>query len=120
MQALDVEDVTSFSEWAEARGIVQTDSGVDLVAKLRNGPGYAAIQCKFHETGGTVARAEIDSFLAASGWDACASASLTLPGTKPAAFASKPTLQRLRLVRGTANAGSSGPAGISSIGPARS
>ena len=67
VQALDVEDVLPFSAWAEARGIVQADTGVDLVAKLRNGPGYAAIQCKFHAAGTTVARAEIDSFLAASG-----------------------------------------------------
>ena len=67
VQALDVEDVMPFSAWVEARGIMQADSGVDLVAKLRNGPGYAAIQCKFRATGGTVARAEIDSFLAASG-----------------------------------------------------
>ena len=67
VQALDVANVMPFSAWAEARGIVQADSGVDLVARLRNGPGYAAIQCKFRATGGTVARAEIDSFLAASG-----------------------------------------------------
>ena len=67
VQRLHVQDVLPFKEWAEEHGIVQADAGVDLVAKLRNGPGYAAIQCKFHATGATIARAEIDSFLAASG-----------------------------------------------------
>ena len=62
-----LEDVQPFGDWAKAQGIVQTDTGIDLVAKLRNEPGYAAIQCKFRKTQGTIARAEIDSFLAASG-----------------------------------------------------
>ena len=62
-----LEDVQPFGEWAKARGIAQSDTGIDLVAKLRNEPGYAAIQCKFRKTQGTIARAEIDSFLAASG-----------------------------------------------------
>ena len=67
VQALDLQDVQPFGEWAKVCGAVQADTGIDLVAKLRNEPGYAAIQCKFRATGGTVARAEIDSFLAASG-----------------------------------------------------
>ena len=62
-----LEEVQPFGEWAKARGIAQTDTGIDLVAKLRNEAGYAAIQCKFRKTQGTIARAEIDSFLAASG-----------------------------------------------------
>ena len=66
-QAQNLDDVQLFSEWASARGIASGDSGIDLVAKLRHETGYAAIQCKFRKTGGTIARAEIDSFLAASG-----------------------------------------------------
>ena len=62
-----LEDVQPFGEWAKAQGIAQSDTGIDLVAKLRNEDGYAAIQCKFRKTQGTIARAEIDSFLAASG-----------------------------------------------------
>ena len=67
VRARDLTDVETFGEWAKARGITAGDSGIDLVAKLRHEPGYAAIQCKFRKTGGTVARAEVDSFLAASG-----------------------------------------------------
>ena len=43
------------------------DLGIDLVAKLKDEEGWCAIQCKFHATGSRIAKAEIDSFLAASG-----------------------------------------------------
>ena len=43
------------------------DLGIDLVAKLRDEEGWCAIQCKFHATGSRIAKADIDSFLAASG-----------------------------------------------------
>ncbi|MYK40925.1 MAG: DEAD/DEAH box helicase [Gemmatimonadetes bacterium] len=43
------------------------DLGIDLVAKLRDEDGWCAIQCKFHAVGSRIAKAEIDSFLAASG-----------------------------------------------------
>ena len=43
------------------------DLGIDLVAKLRDEDGWCAIQCKFHATGSRIAKADIDSFLAASG-----------------------------------------------------
>ncbi len=57
-----------YADWARERSLLATDTGVDLVAELRDDPGYfAAIQCKFLETGGNVLKKEIDSFLAASG-----------------------------------------------------
>ena len=37
------------------------------MAELAGGEGLAAVQCKFHGEGKTIAKAEIDSFLAASG-----------------------------------------------------
>ncbi len=43
------------------------DLGIDLVAKLKDEEGWCAIQCKFHAKGSRIAKAEIDSFLAASG-----------------------------------------------------
>ena len=61
-----LEDVQPFGEWARAQGIPQSDTGVDLVAKLRNEPGYAAIQCKFRKTQGTITRGEIAAFILAS------------------------------------------------------
>ena len=66
-QRLQYRNARSFSDWARDRGIDATDIGIDLVAELTGGEGYAAIQCKFHAEGKTIPRAEIDSFLAASG-----------------------------------------------------
>ncbi len=62
-----LEDVQPFGKWAKAQGLVERDAGIDLVAKLRNESGYAAIQCKFRKIRGTIPRSEIDSFLADSG-----------------------------------------------------
>ena len=68
MQAGQFGDVRPYADWARERSLLATDTGVDLVAELRDDPGYfAAIQCKFLETGGNVLKKEIDSFLAASG-----------------------------------------------------
>ena len=57
-------DVWLWSEWDGRDG--RPDTGVDLVAALRNSDKFAAIQCKFYRPGGTVAKSEIDSFLSAS------------------------------------------------------
>lgn len=40
--------IVPFSDWAKAHGWNRTDTGIDLVAKLADGSGYAAIQCKFY------------------------------------------------------------------------
>jgi predicted helicase len=54
-----------WSEWPERpRG--EVDTGIDLVAKERDG-GWCAIQCKFYAPETTISREDIDSFLAASG-----------------------------------------------------
>ena len=60
--------VQPYGEWAQQQGLPSGDAGIDLVAALRGNPGgYAAIQCKFREKGGSIAKGEIDSFLAESG-----------------------------------------------------
>ncbi len=60
--------VQPYGEWAQQQGLPSGDAGIDLVAALRGNPGgYAAIQCKFREKGGVIAKGEIDSFLAESG-----------------------------------------------------
>ena len=60
--------VQPYGEWAQQQGLPSGDAGIDLVATLRGDPGgYAAIQCKFREKGGSIAKGEIDSFLAESG-----------------------------------------------------
>ncbi|MYI87327.1 MAG: DEAD/DEAH box helicase, partial [Synechococcus sp. SB0672_bin_10] len=68
VQAAQFGAVERYGEWARQRGVPADDAGIDLVAELRDEPGaYAAIQCKFRETQGNIAKGEMDSFLAASG-----------------------------------------------------
>lgn len=60
--------VQPYGDWARQQGLAAGDAGIDLVAELRDEPGsYAAIQCKFRDAQGSIAKGEIDSFLAASG-----------------------------------------------------
>ena len=84
IQARQYEHPMSYSDWAQAPewrddrvaeplgfyaepNWSAQDLGIDLVAKLRDEEGWCAIQCKFHATGSRIAKADIDSFLAASG-----------------------------------------------------
>ena len=68
VQAGQFTNVQPYAGWAHAHGFPATDTGIDLVAEIRDDPGYfAAIQCKFLDTGGNIPKKEIDSFLAASG-----------------------------------------------------
>ena len=53
-----------WSEWPGRQG--ERDSGIDLVAKERDG-GLCAVQCKFYGASEYIGRDEIDSFLARSG-----------------------------------------------------
>ena len=66
-QRLQFDNVWRYGDWASERGLPAKDTGVDLVAELTEGGGFAAVQCKFHAEGTVVSRAEVDSFLAASG-----------------------------------------------------
>lgn len=66
VQAEQYEQVWTWSEWAAENGANGKDVGVDLVAKLRDEDGYAAIQCKFYAADHKIAKADIDSFLSAS------------------------------------------------------
>lgn len=59
--------VWNWSEWAKANGWDGKDVGIDLVAKLRNEEGFAAIQAKFYSAETRVQKAHIDSFISASG-----------------------------------------------------
>ncbi|GAB3160976.1 DEAD/DEAH box helicase [Micromonospora sonneratiae] len=53
-----------WADWPGRAG--RPDTGIDLVAQLRDGGGLAAIQCKFYDSGRQVAKADIDGFLATS------------------------------------------------------
>jgi predicted helicase len=65
--AQQYEDACTFREWAEANGWKQTDTGIDLVAKLRDDGGWCAVQCKFYAPDHHIQKSDIDSFFTASG-----------------------------------------------------
>ncbi|WP_375636517.1 MULTISPECIES: DEAD/DEAH box helicase [unclassified Bartonella] len=61
------EKVQTFKDWAHENGWDGRDTGIDLVAKLRDEEGFAAIQCKFYDAAYRIKKADIDSFISASG-----------------------------------------------------
>lgn len=61
--------VVPFSHWAKEQGWSSADTGIDLVATLADGSGYAAIQCKFYAPEHTIQKTDIDSFISASSND---------------------------------------------------
>ena len=67
VQVEQYEDVKPYSIWAIEQGWDGRDTGIDLVAKLRDEDGYAAIQCKFYEAAYRIRKEDIDSFISASG-----------------------------------------------------
>lgn len=46
--------VVPFAQWAKEQGWSKADTGIDLVATLADGSGYAAIQCKFYAPNHTI------------------------------------------------------------------
>ena len=60
-------DVWHYSDWARSNGWDPTDTGIDLIAKLADEDGYAAIQCKFYRQHHHIQKGDIDKFLASSG-----------------------------------------------------
>lgn len=67
VQAEEYKSVWTWSEWAAGNGWDGRDVGIDLVAKLRNEDGYAAIQAKFYAPETRIQKGHIDSFISASG-----------------------------------------------------
>lgn len=67
IQVEQYEDVKTFREWAVEHGWSGSDTGIDLVAKLKNEDGFAAIQCKFYDADYRIQKKDIDSFISASG-----------------------------------------------------
>lgn len=61
--------VVPFAEWAKEQGWSNADTGIDLVAKLSDGTGYAAIQCKFYAPTHVIQKPDIDSFISAASSD---------------------------------------------------
>ncbi|WP_322896373.1 DEAD/DEAH box helicase family protein [Yoonia sp. 67] len=77
VQAEQYEGVSTWGEWvagpgapyAAANGWSGKDVGIDLVAKLRDQDGYAAIQCKFYDPHHRIAQADLSGFLTVSAKD---------------------------------------------------
>ncbi|WP_273782638.1 type ISP restriction/modification enzyme [Bartonella sp. ML69XJBT] len=67
LQSVQYEKVQTFKDWAHENGWDGGDTGIDLVAKLRHEDGFAAIQCKFYDAAYRIKKADIDSFISASG-----------------------------------------------------
>ncbi|MCS4243816.1 putative helicase [Rhizobium sp. BIGb0125] len=61
------DNVWAYSDFAKERGISGQDTGIDLVARIRDDGGFCAIQCKFYKEGHRIQKADIDSFFTASG-----------------------------------------------------
>ena len=58
-----------FAEWAKSHGWSSNDTGIDLVATLADGSGYAAIQCKFYAPDYSIQKPDLDSFISAASND---------------------------------------------------
>ncbi|MFV1877929.1 DEAD/DEAH box helicase [Nioella sp.] len=77
VQGEQYEQVWHWADWvagegasyAGANGWTGKDVGIDLVAKLRGHPGYAAIQCKFYDAHHRIAQADLSGFLTVSAKD---------------------------------------------------
>lgn len=57
-------DVWPWHDWPGNNN--ERDTGIDIVARLRDSDSYCAVQCKFRQDDSTITKAEIDSFLALS------------------------------------------------------
>jgi len=67
VQVEQYEDVKPYATWATEQGWDGRDTGIDLVAKLKDEDGYVAIQCKFYDAAYRIRKEDIDSFISASG-----------------------------------------------------
>lgn len=61
------EDVWMWKDWPhrESLGFKTPDTGVDLVAKMRDAEGFCGIQCKFYEN--SIAQSELGNFMTLTG-----------------------------------------------------
>jgi len=66
VQSEQYQEVKPFKEWADWYGWDGTDTGIDLVATLKDEEGFAAVQCKFYKPDHRISKADIDSFISAS------------------------------------------------------
>ena len=66
-QTQEYSEVWTYTDWAKDRkGYSDHDIGIDLVAELRDGSGYCAVQCKCYQPEHPISKTDLDSFISAS------------------------------------------------------
>lgn len=60
IQAEEIEKVWTWADWANENGFNAKDTGIDLVAQLRNENGFAAIQAKLYAADTKIQKSHID------------------------------------------------------------
>ncbi len=63
-QTQEYDKVWHYKKWAAENNLPTKDTGIDLVAKHRDGSGYCAIQCKFYAENNRLTQKTFDSFVA--------------------------------------------------------
>ena len=71
IQKQEYEKVWRFKDWVLDHKEIYptfktTDTGIDLVAKLRNSNKFASIQCKFYQENASVTKTDLDKFISMS------------------------------------------------------
>ena len=69
IQKQQFKKVWHYRDWAEEHshtGLPSSDTGIDLVAALKDGSGFCVVQCKFHEPKSPISKGALDSFISAS------------------------------------------------------
>ena len=66
IQTQQYSEVWTYGDWAKENGWTGKDTGIDLVAKLADEEGYAAVQCKFYAAKHRIQKGDVDKFLSAS------------------------------------------------------
>ncbi|KPA22698.1 type I restriction enzyme EcoKI subunit R [Shimia sp. SK013] len=67
IQTQQFSEVWTYGDWAKENGWTGKDTGIDLVAKLADEDGYAAVQCKFYAANKKIQIGDIQTFITASG-----------------------------------------------------
>ena len=66
IQTQQYSEVWTYGDWAKENGWTGKDTGIDLVAKLADEDGFAAVQCKFYAPKHRIQKGDVDKFLSAS------------------------------------------------------
>lgn len=66
VQSDQYDAVWTYVDWANEQGLSGKDTGIDLVARIREDGTFCAIQCKFYDEDHKIQKGDIDKFFAAS------------------------------------------------------